>query len=69
MHAGQFTTLDEVVAFYNVGGGDVGATGIVLDPKMMPLGLDAQQQTDLVEFLKTLTGDRVPADKLVDTSK
>jgi cytochrome c peroxidase len=69
MHAGQLATLADVVAFYNVGGGDVGATGIVKDPLMVPLNLDAQQQTDLVEFLKTLTGERMPAERLVDTSK
>jgi cytochrome c peroxidase len=69
MHAGQFATLEAVVAFYNDGGGDVGATGIVKDPKITPLALDAQQQADLVEFLKTLTGERVPAQHLVDTSK
>ncbi|MBA2538114.1 MAG: hypothetical protein H0V17_00640 [Deltaproteobacteria bacterium] len=69
MHAGQLATLADVVAFYNVGGGDVGATGIVKDPLIVPLNLDTQQQADLVEFLKTLTGERVPAERLVDTSK
>lgn len=69
MHAGQFATLDEVVAFYNVGGGDVGATGIVKDPLIQPLGLDTGKQADLVAFLKTLSGERVPIGRLVDTSK
>ena len=69
MHAGQFATLEEVVAFYNVGGGDVGATGIVKDPKIVALNLDAGAQADLVAFLKTLTGEDVPAARLVDTSK
>lgn len=69
MHAGQFATLAEVVAFYNVGGGDVGATGIVKDVKMVPLDLDAAKQADLVAFLETLTGDAVPAARVVDTSK
>ncbi len=69
MHAGQFATLADVVAFYNVGGGDVGATGIVKDPEMVPLNLTAGEQADLVAFLGTLTGERVPVARLVDTSK
>ncbi len=69
MHAGQFATLAEVVAFYNAGGGDVGATGIVKDVKMVPLNLDAAKQADLVAFLETLTGEAVPAERVVDTSK
>jgi hypothetical protein len=58
-----------VVAFYNVGGGDVGATGIVKDPKLVALNLAAGEQADLVAFLETLTGERVAVDRLVDTSK
>jgi cytochrome c peroxidase len=69
MHAGQFATLEEVVAFYNVGGGDVGTTGIVKDPTIQPLGLSTQDSADLVEFLKTLTGKPIAAQLLVDTSK
>ncbi len=69
MHAGQFATLAEVVAFYNAGGGDVGATGIVKDVKLVQLNLDAAKQADLVAFLETLTGDAVPAARVVDTSK
>jgi cytochrome c peroxidase len=68
MHAGQFATLEEVVAFYNVGGG-APIAGITKDPLMVPLNLTAAQQTDLVAFLKTLTGERVPASRLVDISK
>jgi len=69
MHAGQLATLADVVAFYNVGGGDVGTTGIVKDPRIQPLNLDDAQQADLVAFLETLTGESVPADRVVDTSK
>ncbi len=69
MHDGAFATLDDVVAFYNDGGGDPGATGIVKDPKLAPLGLSVQDRADLVAFLGTLTGDPVPASRLADTSK
>ena len=69
MHSGQFATLAEVITFYDAGGGDPGTTGVVKDPLIVPLGLSAQDKTDLVEFLKTLTGDSVPASLLVDTSK
>jgi len=69
MHAGQLATLEDVVEFYNAGGGDVGTTGIVKDPLIVPLGLDTQQKADLVEFLGTLTGEPIPAHLVVDTSK
>ncbi len=67
MHAGQFATLDDVVAFYDAGGGMV--TDVVTDPLMKPLGLTVQEKTDLVEFMKSLTGAPVPAPLLMDTSK
>ncbi len=50
MHNGSFKTLNEVVAFYNRGGGDSAGQ----DPRLQPLGLSDQQQADLVEFLTTL---------------
>lgn len=67
MHSGQFTTLEEVVAFYNDGGGMV--ADVVLDPLMKPLSLTAGEQSDLVEFMKSLTGAPVPPALLMDTSK
>jgi len=54
---GRFTTLDEVVEFYNSG---VNVTSTV-DPimtkpgKEFGLGLSAQEKIDMVAFLKTLT--------------
>jgi cytochrome c peroxidase len=69
MHSGQFATLEEVVAFYDQGGGDPGTSGVVKDPLIVPLSLSAQDKTDLVELLKTLTGEPVTASLLVDTSK
>jgi cytochrome c peroxidase len=54
MHNGVFKTLEEVVAFYNRGGGD--------DPRktplLKPLGLTASEQQDLVAFLRSLSSDR-----------
>jgi cytochrome c peroxidase len=68
MHSGQFATLEEVVAFYVAGGGTP-PTGATKDPMLAPLTLSAQQQTDLVEFMKTLSGEPVSAELLTDTSK
>lgn len=53
MHDGQLATLEDVVAFYNTGGGPVESK----DAKLIPLGLTDKEQADLVEFLKTLSGD------------
>jgi len=69
MHAGQLATLDDVVAFYDQGGGDAGSSGIVKDARMVPLGLSVQERADLVAFLETLSGEPVAAGALVDTSK
>jgi len=55
MHNGTLKTLEEVVAFYNKGGGK----NPHLDPAMTPLELSQQEQKDLVAFLITLTG-RLP---------
>lgn len=51
MHNGMLATLDDVVAFYNQGGGK----GSVLQP----LNLTAPEQKSLVTFLLTLSGDPV----------
>ena len=69
MHSGQLATLADVITFYDQGGGDVGTSGIVKDPLMVPLSLSAQDKLDLVAFLETLTGEPVPPMLLVDTSK
>ncbi len=60
-HNGQFTTLEQVVAFYNRGGDFNGPNKPV--NLIRPLGLNAQQQADLVAFLKRpLTDPRVAAE-------
>lgn len=51
MHNGVFNTLDEVVAFYNQGGGK--------GSSLKPLNLTAAEQKSLVAFLLTLSGDPV----------
>ncbi|MFN0247098.1 MAG: cytochrome-c peroxidase [Kofleriaceae bacterium] len=67
MHAGQFATLDAVMAFYNAGGGSV--AGIVKDPEMKKLGLTKEQQADLVEFMKALTDVTVPPALRANTAR
>ncbi len=55
MHNGVFTSLEEVVEFYNQGGGT--------DPKksrlLRRLSLSPQEVADLVAFLESLTGDPI----------
>ncbi|MBK6751361.1 MAG: VCBS repeat-containing protein [Acidobacteria bacterium] len=60
-HNGQFTTLEQVVAFYNRGG-DFNAPNKPLN-LIRPLGLNGQQQADLVAFLRRpMTDIRVNAE-------
>ncbi len=67
MHAGQLSSLEAVLKFYNAGGGNV--EGVVKDPLMKPLALTDEQQADLVAFMQTLTATNVQADLLRDTSR
>jgi cytochrome c peroxidase len=53
MHDGSLGTLREVVEFYSAGG----APNETLDPLIAPLDLNAQEVSDLVAFLESLTGD------------
>jgi cytochrome c peroxidase len=56
-HTGQFKTLEDVVDHYDKGGMDVaGMFAGTLDPKIKPLMLTGAEKTDLVAFLKSLTG-------------
>ncbi len=58
MHNGVFNTLEEVVAFYNQGGGD--------DPNkdtlLQPLNLTEIEQAYLIAFLESLCGDKIIID-------
>jgi cytochrome c peroxidase len=67
MHSGQLATLDEVIDFYNDGGGSPQA-GSTKDPSLLPLGLSSVQKANLKAFLLTLTGEPVAPELLVDTS-
>jgi cytochrome c peroxidase len=52
MHDGLILTLEDVVDFYNKGG----IRNRWLDPKIKPLNLTREEQQELVEFLKSLSG-------------
>ncbi len=53
MHNGMLATLEEVVAFYNAGGGNDRRKS----PLLQPLGLNDEEQRDLVAFLLALSGE------------
>ncbi|MCU0825284.1 MAG: c-type cytochrome [Leptospira sp.] len=55
MHNGIYKTLEEVVEHYNRGGDDVEN----LDPNMAKLNLAESEKKDIVEFLKSLTGEQL----------
>ncbi|MQQ07130.1 c-type cytochrome [Epibacterium sp. SM1979] len=61
MHNGVFETLEEVVAFYNQGGGD----DPLKDDRLKPLNLSDQEQSDLVEYLKAMSGESFDIDAYV----
>jgi cytochrome c peroxidase len=67
MHNGSLETLEDVVHFYNLGGGERGFAG-VKDPKIVPLLLSEAEEQDLVAFLHTLTGEPVAGALREDTS-
>lgn len=57
MHSGQLATLEEVIDFYDQGGGTpVSGTK---SPFLVPLGLTAREKAQLVAFLESLTGKEV----------
>jgi cytochrome c peroxidase len=55
MHNGAYRTLEDVVNHYNRGGDEMEN----LDPNIKPLALTDQEKKDLVQFLKTLSGQQV----------
>ena len=54
MHDGAFKTLEEVIEFLDQGGGP----NANLSPWLKPLGLTKEEKTDLLAFLKSLTGEQ-----------
>lgn len=57
MHDGSIATLEQVVDFYDRGGGLV----IGKSPLLGPLALSAQEKRGLVALLKSLDGDSIDA--------
>ena len=55
MHNGVFETLEEVIDFYDQGGGDAAGKSLLLQP----LGLTEDEKWDLLEFLESLSGDEI----------
>ena len=53
MHDGRFKTLEDVVNFYNQGG----VKNPHQDPLILPLELTKEEKKDLVQFLRTLSGE------------
>jgi cytochrome c peroxidase len=60
MHDGYYRSLDEVVRHYVQGGTRLGSASDQVDPRIRPLDLDEGEIQDLIEFLKTLTGEPLP---------
>ncbi len=53
MHNGVFATLNEVIDFYNSGGGD----DPLKDSRLRPLNLVSSEKADLLAFLEALSGE------------
>ena len=58
-HNGQVASLEEVVAFYNMGGNRTPSQESTLHVDIRPLGLTSVEEAELVAFLKALTDERV----------
>lgn len=66
MHNGVYNTLEEVVKFYNVGGGS--GIGIDLHNQTLPsdtLGLTDQEISDIIRFMQSLEDDIKPSPALI----
>ncbi|MEP1328164.1 cytochrome c peroxidase [Pseudophaeobacter sp.] len=61
MHNGMIATLEEVVDFYDAGGGD----DPLKDAALQPLGLEMSEKSDLVAYLKALSGESFDTDAYV----
>ena len=53
MHNGAFITLEQLVDFYDRGGGNIPNK----DPRLKPLHLTEDEKEDLISFLESLSGD------------
>ncbi|MEM1078207.1 MAG: cytochrome c peroxidase [Pseudomonadota bacterium] len=61
MHNGVFEALEEVVDFYDAGGGE----DALKDSRLEPLGLVPSEKSDLVAFLEALSGESFDTDAYV----
>ena len=61
MHNGVFETLEEVVDFYDAGGGE----DPLKDSRLKPLGLVPSEKADLIAFLEALSGESFDTDDYV----
>jgi len=66
-HNGSMNTLEDVIRHYNKGGVDEGFPG-AKDPLLVPLNLTEGEILDIVEFLKSLTGEPVAEELTRDIS-
>ncbi len=55
MHNGVFESLEEVIEFYDAGGGDHPGKS----PLLKPLNLTDDEKWDLLEFLESMSGDEI----------
>ena len=55
MHNGVLETLEDVIEFYDQGGGDSKAKS----PLLKPLNLTEDEKWDLLEFLESMSGDEI----------
>jgi cytochrome c peroxidase len=63
-HNGAFRTLEEVVDFYDKGGGKaLGLSVPTQDPEVRPLSLSAEDKRALLAFLREALLDRTPPEK------
>jgi cytochrome c peroxidase len=68
MHNGSLHSLEDVMALYRTGGGDSGI-GTLDIAFAGHVAMTLEEEADVVEFMKTLTGAPVPEPLLLDTSK
>jgi cytochrome c peroxidase len=63
MHDGSLATLEQVMDHYDKGG----TPNPSLDPDMKPLKLTAQEKSDVIAFMKALSGETKKLDELLPT--
>jgi len=68
MHNGGYANLKEVMDLYNAGGGDSGV-GTLDKAFQGHVPMSEADENDVIEFMKTLTGDPADPSLLKDTSK